>query len=128
MGIWEELKDMFCLAFFPMSRIDSLPRAILDFKQYEWESIGASWARFSLLIHAVLDLSLPKSVLLHLFCSSLAIEAALYLDMTIEGSFTHKTTTEQKKILAHILEKHAFSVIEPKPLQKKGMSSFEEPT
>ena len=48
--------------------------------------------------------------------------------MTIGGSFTHKTMMEQKKILAHILEKHASSIIEPKPLQKKGMSSFEEPS
>ena len=48
--------------------------------------------------------------------------------MTIRGSFTHKTTTEQKKILAHILEKHASSIVEPKPLQKKGMSSFEGPS
>ena len=111
-----------------MSHINSLPRAILDFEQYEWESIGASWAWFSTLIHAGPDLSLPKSVLLHLFCSSLAIEAALYLDMTIGGSFTHKTTMEQKKVLVHILEKHASSIVEPKPLQKKGMSSFEEPS
>ena len=35
---------------------------------------------------------------------------------------------EQKKILAHILEKHASSIVEPKPLQKKGMSSFQEPS
>jgi hypothetical protein len=48
--------------------------------------------------------------------------------MTIGGSFTHKTMKEQKKILAHILEKHASFIIKPKPLQKKGMSSFEEPS
>ena len=111
-----------------MSRIDSLPRAILDFEQYERESIGAAWARFSMLIHAGLDLSLPESMLLHLFCLGLDIEAALYLDMTIGGSFTHKTMMEQKKILSHILEKHASSIVEPKALQKKGMSSFEEPS
>ena len=81
-----------------------------------------------MLIHAGPDLSLPSSVLLHLFCLGLDIEAALYLDMTIGGSFTHKTTMEQTKNLAHILEKHASSIIEPKPLQKKGMSSFEEPS
>jgi len=81
-----------------------------------------------MLIHSGPDLSLPDSVLLHLFCSGLDIEAALYLDMTIGGSFTHKTTMEQKKVLVHILEKHASSIIEPKPLQKKGMSSFEEPS
>jgi hypothetical protein len=31
-GDWEELKDMFCLGFFPISHIDSLPRAMLDFE------------------------------------------------------------------------------------------------
>ena len=41
-GDWDELKDKFCLAFFPMSHINSLPRAILDFEQYEKESIGAA--------------------------------------------------------------------------------------
>ena len=39
---WDELKDKFCLAFFPMSHIGSLPRAILDFEQCEKESIGAA--------------------------------------------------------------------------------------
>jgi hypothetical protein len=31
-GDWEELKDKFCLAFSPMSRIVSLPNAIFDFE------------------------------------------------------------------------------------------------
>jgi hypothetical protein len=43
-GDWDELKDKFCLVFFPMSHIGSLPRAILDFEQDENESIGAAWA------------------------------------------------------------------------------------
>jgi hypothetical protein len=125
-GDWEKLKDKFCLVFFPMSRINSLPMAILDFEQNEKESIGATWARFLMLIHASPDLSLPDSMLLHLFCSSLDIKATLYLDMTPRVSFIHKTTTEQKKVLDHILEKHASPVIKPNPLLKKGMSSFEE--
>jgi hypothetical protein len=41
-GDWNELKDKFHLAFFPMSRIDSLPRAIFDFEQCDKESIGAA--------------------------------------------------------------------------------------
>ena len=45
-GVWDELKDKFHLAFFPMSHIDSLPRAILDFEQRKKESIGVAWARF----------------------------------------------------------------------------------
>ena len=41
-GDWDELKDKLCLAFFPISRIASLPRAILDYEQYEKETIGAT--------------------------------------------------------------------------------------
>jgi hypothetical protein len=37
---WDELKDKFCLAFFPMSYIVSLPRVILSFEQHKKESVG----------------------------------------------------------------------------------------
>ena len=43
-GDWDELKDKFHIACFLMSRINSLPRAILDFEQREKESIVAAWA------------------------------------------------------------------------------------
>ena len=81
-----------------MSCIDSLPRAILNFEQYE-ESIGVAWARFSMLIHAGPDLSLPDGVLLCLFCLGINMHADLCLDMTARGRFTHKTMTEQVKFL-----------------------------
>jgi hypothetical protein len=42
--------------------------------------------------------------------------------MTTGRSFTHKTITEQRKILDHILEKHTSPVIKPNPLHKTGMS------
>jgi len=93
-GDWDELKDKFYLAFFPMSHIGSLPRAILDFEQYEKESIGIAWARFLVLIHTSLDLSLPSTILLRLFCLGINIEADLCLDMTARSRFTHKTMTE----------------------------------
>jgi hypothetical protein len=48
--------------------------------------------------------------------------------MTAGGSFTHKTTTEQRKILDHILEKHASTIVKPNHLLKKVLSSFEEPS
>ena len=41
-GDWDEVKDKFCFAFFSMSCIVSLPRAICYFEQYEKESIGAA--------------------------------------------------------------------------------------
>jgi hypothetical protein len=94
----DELKDKFYLAFFPISRIDSLPRAILNFEQYK-ESIGAAWARFSMLIHASPNLSLPDGVLLRLFCLGINMHTDLCLDATIGGWFTHKPMTEQVKFL-----------------------------
>ena len=39
-GDCDELKDKFCLAFFPMSRIGSLPRAILDFVPRSGHLVG----------------------------------------------------------------------------------------
>jgi hypothetical protein len=63
-GDWDEHKDKFCLIFFPMSHIISLPRAIFDFEECEKESIGVAWVRFSMLRHADPDLSLPDGILL----------------------------------------------------------------
>ena len=68
-----------------MAYIVSLLRVILDFEQYEKESIGAAWARFSMLIHAIPDFSLPDGVILRLFCSCLDIDADLCLDVTAGG-------------------------------------------
>ena len=64
---WEELRDRFCHEFFPISRIASLWKEILDFRQDEKESLGAAWARFSQLTHASPDLSIPNHVSLQHF-------------------------------------------------------------
>ena len=99
-----------------MSRIGSLPRAILDFEQNEKKFIGAAWARFSMLIHTGLDLLLLDDVILRLFCLGLDIDADLCLDMTIGGRFTHKTMTEQVEFLEHFIHKHSSSIISTKSL------------
>ena len=44
-GEWDELRDKFCLAFFPISRIITLRLEILTFQQKEKETLGAAWAR-----------------------------------------------------------------------------------
>ena len=43
---WDELRDNFCLAFFPMFRITDVRIEVLTFKQKEKETLGAAWARF----------------------------------------------------------------------------------
>ena len=121
-GEWEELRDRFCLAFFPIYRITSLRKEILDFRQDEKESIGAAWARFSKLTHAGPNLSIPDHVLLQHFWLGLSKESALQLDSTTGGSFTHKTTAEREALLDRILENTSF--IETLPVA--GSSSHEE--
>jgi hypothetical protein len=69
-----------------------------------------------MLIYAGPDLSLPDGVILHLFCSSIDINANLFLDMTARGHFTHKPMTEQVKFLENFLNRHTSFVIRTKPL------------
>jgi hypothetical protein len=99
-----------------MSHIGSLRRAILDFEQNEKESISAAWARFSTLIHADPDLSLPDGMILRLFCLGLDIDADLCLDMTAGGHFTHKTMMKQVEFLENFIDRHTSYVIRTKPL------------
>ena len=99
-----------------MSRIGSLPKAIFNFEQYEKESIGAAWDRFSKLIYASPDLSLPDNILLWLFCLGINMEADLCLDMTVGGRFTHKTMMEQVEFIEHFIAKHASSIMNPRTL------------
>ena len=110
-GDWDELKDKFCLAFFPMSHISSLPWEILNFEQNEKESIGIAWARFSMLIHAGLDLTLPNGVLLCLFCLGIDMHVDLCLDATTGCRFTHKPMMEPVKFLENFLESYTSSII-----------------
>ena len=63
-----------------MSRIASLRKEILEFRQDEKESIGG-----------------------------LSKESALQLDVTDGGSFMHKTTSEAKALLDRILENTSFT-------------------
>ena len=98
-GNWDELRDKFCLAFFPDSRVGALRVEILTFRQKEKETLGAAWARFTDLINTGPNLSLPEHILLNHFHLGLSKEAAVYLDVSSGGSFKHMTISEGKAIL-----------------------------
>ncbi len=49
-GSWEKLRDRFCLAFFPVTRITALRVEILSFQQIKNDSIGAAWSRYTNLV------------------------------------------------------------------------------
>jgi hypothetical protein len=74
---WEELRNRFCLAFFPISQIAALRQEILNFQQKEKESIGATWDIFSILTRSGPDLSIPNHVLLQHFWLGLSKESTL---------------------------------------------------
>ena len=57
---------------------------------------------------SVPNLSIPDHVLLQYFYIGLETESALYLDVTARGSFAHKTPSEGRKILDHIIENTSF--------------------
>ena len=110
-GNWDELRNKFCLAFVPLSRIAALRIEILTFQQKEKETLEVAWARFTNLISASPNLSLPNHVLLHHFHLGHSKEAALHLDISSGGSLAHKTISEGKAILERILENTPYTGI-----------------
>jgi hypothetical protein len=46
-GSWVMLKDQFCFAFIPLSKIIDLSNEVLNFAQKEGESLGAAWSRYN---------------------------------------------------------------------------------
>ena len=65
-GNWDELRDKFCLAYFPLYKIADLRIEVLTFKQKE-ETLGAAWARFISLTNSGPNLCLPDHVLYYHF-------------------------------------------------------------
>ena len=63
-GDWETLCSKFCLHLFPISRVVSLQKEVLSFKQKEQESLSTSWAHFNDLITTGPDLAIQDHVLL----------------------------------------------------------------
>ena len=117
-GNWGELRDEFCLKFFPESRLVALWKDIICFQQNEKESIGAAWSRFLLFIKSGPVLSILDYVLIGHFYSGLDMDSTSYLDMTTGGSFAHKTLAKGMKILEIISENTSF-VAESAPSKKQ---------
>jgi hypothetical protein len=61
-GSWVILKDQFCFAFFPLSKIIDLCNEVLNFSQKEGESLGAAWSIYSQLGLWGPELSIPDAM------------------------------------------------------------------
>jgi len=91
---------------------------ILAFEKLEKESIGAAWARFSRLLAPSPDWSIPNDISLHIFYTGLDMDSANDLDIAAGGSFVHRTPTEGREILDHILGNSSFVSYACKPEQE----------
>ena len=78
------------------------------------------------LINTGPNLSLPNHVLLYHFHLGLSKEAALQLDLSSGGSFTHKTISEGKSILEKILENTPYTGIYDEFPEEEIKSSLDQ--
>ena len=122
---WNELKDKFCLEFFPLSRVVSLERDIRCFQQNERESISAAWCRFLSFIESGPVLSIPESLLHCNFYEGLSKDYAYYFDVIAGGSFLHMSLAECREILDSIIKCTTFTT-KPKSFREDRKSSQED--
>jgi hypothetical protein len=90
-GSWSVLKDEFCFAFFPLSRIIDLHNEVLSFAQKEGESIGAAWSQYKQHATSGQELSIPEAKFMQHFVHGLSTKYAGYLDVTSRGVFVQCT-------------------------------------
>jgi hypothetical protein len=62
-----KLCSKFCLRFFYISKVVSLWKKVLNFRQLEEESLGTSWDRFNELIITDPNLAIPAPNALSMF-------------------------------------------------------------
>ena len=88
-GSWDSLKKTFSIMFF---------------QQNEEETLGATWARFSLLVKSDPTMSTLNPLVLWKFKRSLDKESADHLNSITGGVPIHMFSTEANKILDYIAE------------------------
>ena len=101
-GDWETLCSKFCLRFFPISKLVSLRKEVLNFRQLEEESLGTSWERINSLIITRLGLIIQDPVLLQHFYMGLSKDSALTLDLASRGAFLQLSASEARSMLNRI--------------------------
>ena len=84
-GDWETLCSKFCLCFFPISKMVSLRKEVLNFRELEEESLGTSWDHFNGLIITSPDLAIQDPVLLQHFYMGLSNDSRESIDAASRG-------------------------------------------
>ena len=126
-GDWETLCSKFCLCFFPISKVVSLRKEVLNFIQLEEESLVTSWERINDLITTGLDLAISDPMLLQYFYMGLNKDSMNFLDMASRRAFLYLSTTEARTILNKILGSTPYTGIHDElPKEEDESSSKQE--
>ena len=104
-GDWEMLCSKFCLCFFPISKVVSLRKEVLNFRQLEEESLGTSWDHFNELIITGPDLAIQDPILLQHFYMGLRKDSMESLNAASRGTFLHPLLVKQDLCLIELVEK-----------------------
>ena len=113
-GDWEMLCSKFCLCFFPISKVVSLRKVVLNFRQLEGESLGTSLDCFNEFIFTSPDLAIQDPVLLQYFYMGLSKDSVQSLDLASKGAFLHLSVSEARSMLDRIIGKIPYTSKEEK--------------
>jgi hypothetical protein len=95
----------FCVRFFPIFKVVSLRKEVLNFRQLDKESLAMSWDHFNDLIITGLDLAIQDLVLLRQFYMDLSKNSTQSLDQASSGAFLYLAASEASSMLDRISEK-----------------------
>ena len=125
-GDWDTLCSKFCLRFFPISKVVSLRKEVLNFRQLEEKSLGTSWDHFIELIITGLDLAIQDPILLQYFYMGLRKDSRESLDAASRGAFLHLSTSEARAKLDRISGKTPCTSIHYELLEEEKESSLKQ--
>jgi hypothetical protein len=115
----------FCVRFFPIFKVVSLRKEVLNFRQLDKESLAMSWDHFNDLIITGLDLAIQDLVLLRQFYMDLSKNSTQSLDQASSGAFLYLSASEASSMLDRISEKTLCTSIHDELPKKEKKSSLE---
>jgi hypothetical protein len=125
-GDWEMLYSKFCLHFFPISKVISVQKEVLNFRQLEDESLSTSWDRINDLITTGPDLSNSDPMFLQHFYMGLSKDSMESLDAASRRAFLHLSASEARSMLDKISGKTPCTSMHNKLLEEEKESSLEQ--
>ena len=118
-GDWIQLKNEFCLFFYPISKVIAHRKQLISFEQGD-ESLGVAWARFMHLVDSGPPHQMPEEIFMQHFFYGLKPESAHFMNVASEGSVMYKTVAEVRTLLEKVLNSTEYTGIyddPPEPLE-----------